>query len=175
MEDVRVLERHEFSRTVILGNSGSGKSWLAEQLAKSIGNPTTDLDSIHWLPGGFNARRDPAMAVAMVREVAANERWTLEGVYGWLAQPALPRATALILLDIDDAECVANVRARGIRRGGDEAAFAELLDWVAHYRTRQNANSLEGHARLFEAFQGPKCRMTSRTEIASQLEKIGPS
>jgi adenylate kinase family enzyme len=143
-----VLERREIARTVILGNSGSGKSWLAEEFALLIGNPTTDLDLIHWLPGGFNARRDPGLAIAVARDVAADENWTIEGAYGWLAEQVLPRATALIHLDIDEEECASNVRARGIRRGSDEVAFSELLDWVANYRMRQSANSLAGHTSL---------------------------
>jgi adenylate kinase family enzyme len=167
-----VVGRDQFSRTVILGNGGSGKSWLAGRLASAVGASATDLDSIHWLPGGFNARRDPALAVAMVREAASRERWILEGVYGWLAEPALPRATALILLDIDDRECVANVRARGLRDGEDEASLASLVDWIADYRVRQNANSFHRHEQLFDRFEGAKRRLTSRDQIAAELASI---
>jgi adenylate kinase family enzyme len=82
-----------FARTVIVGNGGSGKSWLAGRLAAALSSPTVDLDEIHWLPGGFSARREPAAAIEMVRARAAEDRWIIEGVYGWLANAALPSRT----------------------------------------------------------------------------------
>ena len=96
------------------------------------------------------------------------------GVFGWLAREALPRATALLWLDIDDGECIANLKARGLRRGGDEAAFAELLAWAGDYRVHDNANSFAGHQRLFAAFAGPKAVLRSRSEMAELLAQIAP-
>jgi adenylate kinase family enzyme len=164
-----MLALADLSRTVILGNGGSGKSWLAERLARPLNAPAIDLDSIHWLPGGYNARRDPAEARAAVREMAGADRWIIEGVYGWLASEALPRATALILLDIADDECVQNVLARGVRRGGDEASHATLIEWIKDYRIRQNANSFAAHVGLYEAFTGPKVRLFCRADLAEQV------
>ncbi|KAF0241912.1 MAG: hypothetical protein FD180_4202 [Planctomycetota bacterium] len=164
------LRRSDFIRTVILGNGGSGKSWLSERLAGIAGAEATDMDLIHWVPGGYNVRRDPAIAIAMVRDCAAGERWIIEGVYGWLAQEVLPRATALILLDIPDDECVANVKARGLRRGGDETAQADLVQWVSEYRIRRNANSFAAHEQAFQRFAGAKFRLKSRGEMASLLD-----
>jgi adenylate kinase family enzyme len=132
-----MLAPADLSRIVILGNSGSGKSWLAERLAHHLASRAVDLDMIHWLPGGFNSRRDPDEARAAVRELAAEDRWVIEGVYGWLAREALPRATALVMLDIPDEECVENVEARGLRQGGDEAAHLALIAWVREYLTHE--------------------------------------
>jgi adenylate kinase family enzyme len=159
----------DFSRTVVVGNGGSGKSWLAERLAAALSMPSIDLDEIHWLPGGFNARREPATAVEIVRAKAAGERWVIEGVYGWLANVALPRATAFVWLDLPIEECVANVRARGLRRGGDPAAFETLIQFVVDYDVRTNANSRTAHEQAFNSFAGLKARLTSRTEISCFL------
>ena len=41
-------ENPDFSRTLVVGNSGSGKSWLSVQRAKAIGTHAIDLDTIHW-------------------------------------------------------------------------------------------------------------------------------
>jgi hypothetical protein len=56
-------------------------------------------------------RREPAVAVDMVRTRAADDAWVIEGVFGWLANGALPRATALIWLDVPVEECIAAGRA----------------------------------------------------------------
>jgi adenylate kinase family enzyme len=164
-----MLTAKDLARTVILGNGGSGKSWLAKRLAKHLNSQSIDLDAIHWLPGGYNQRRDPAEARAAVRGLATGDRWVIEGVYGWLATEALPRATALVLLDLPDEECVENVQARGLRRGGDEASHAALIAWIREYRTRQNANSFKAHIALFSAFEGPKVQLSSRADLLAQV------
>jgi adenylate kinase family enzyme len=77
-----ISARSEFLRTVILGNSGSGRSWLAERMAELLDSAAIELDAIHWILGGYNTRRDPALAKSMVRDQASNDRWIIEGVYG---------------------------------------------------------------------------------------------
>lgn len=54
---------NDLTRTLIIGNSGSGKSWLAERIANRLGSVYVDLDLIHWLPGGYNAARPMDEAV----------------------------------------------------------------------------------------------------------------
>lgn len=165
----------QFLRTVIIGNGGSGKSWLAERLALALSAPAIDLDEVHWLPGGFNTRREPAVAIDMVRTRAADDAWIIEGVYGWLANEALPRATSLIWLDMPIEECIANVKARGQKSGGDTASFAALIEWVADYQVRTNANSRAAHERAFDTFAGHKIKITGRAEMADLLNSVGQS
>jgi hypothetical protein len=159
-----------FARTVIVGNGGSGKSWLAGRLGAALSAPAVDLDEIHWLPGGFNARREPAAAIEMVQAKAAEDRWVIEGVYGWLANAALPRATSLIWVDVPIEECIANAKARGLRRGGDEDAFAALIAFIGDYATRTNANSRTAHEQAFSAFANNKVRVATRADMAKLLD-----
>lgn len=84
------------ARTLILGNSGSGKSWLAFKIAEAFGCKAVDLDMIHWEPGSYGVARDKQVAIDMVHQEASDPAWVIEGVFGWLAQEALPRALALI-------------------------------------------------------------------------------
>src|SRR5260370_7689640 len=86
-------------RTVIIGNSGAGKSALAESLADLILVPVIDLDLLNWEGDDYGRKRDENDARRMTLEVSAQPFWIIEGVYGWLAEVALPRATALISLD----------------------------------------------------------------------------
>lgn len=124
------------------------------------------------LPGGFNARREPAVAVDLVRTKAADEAWVIEGVFGWLANEALPRATTLIWLDVPIEECVANVKARGQKSGGNAASFAALIEWVADYPIRTNANSRAAHERMFDRFTGHKIKIAGRSEMADLLNSV---
>ena len=46
-------------RLLIIGNSGSGKSWRARTLAAQHGLPHLDLDTIVWEPGQIAVPRAP--------------------------------------------------------------------------------------------------------------------
>lgn len=152
------------TRTVIIGNSGSGKSTLAGGLAALAVVPAIDLDLLHWAGDGYGVKREEAVARRMALEVAAKPGWILEGVYGWLAEVALPRATALIWLDVPWSTCREGLLARGVRRGGTEADFAELMVWAEAYWERRTSSSFAGHSRLFDQFSGHKLRLRSRQE-----------
>ncbi len=86
------------TRWVVIGNSGSGKSTLAECLGTALSVPVHDLDLVHWHPDGV--KRDEDEARERVAGIAASDAWIIEGVYGWLSQVALARATLLIWLDL---------------------------------------------------------------------------
>jgi len=156
-------------RSLIFGNSGSGKSWLSEQIARLYNVKTIDLDFIHWETDKFNVARDKSIAVNLVHAEAEAETWIIEGVYGWLIREAIPRATLLIWLDIPVDECLKNLKQRGLRRGGNAASFAELLTWAADYPHRQTSSSFTGHKTLFTNFQGQKSRLSCRTDISDYL------
>jgi len=70
-------------RTVIIGNSGAGKSALAESLAASIHVPVIDLDLLNWEGNGYGRKRDED-AAQMTLEVSTQPLWIIEGCI-WLA------------------------------------------------------------------------------------------
>jgi adenylate kinase family enzyme len=159
-------------RTLIIGNGGSGKTWLAGQLAALSGLPTIHLDDLRWEPGQYGKARDNQLVMDEVVQAAEAEAWLMEGVYGWLAKAVIGRATQLIWIDLMEEECLANVRARGIQGGGCEADFEALLTWISEYRLRNNSSCFAAHLQLFEGFEGTKVRLTGRGEMAGHLRGV---
>ncbi len=160
-------------RILIMGNGGSGKTWLAGSLAQILQHPVVHLDDMHWEPGHFGIARERELRDRMVMEAAAAERWIMEGVYGQLVNMVFDRVTSLIWLDLPEEECIANARRRGIQGGDSETGFQDLLTWIAEYRARKNNwNSFEAHAKLFDAYSGPKLRPRNRAEIAAYLDMV---
>ena len=162
----------QLKRTVIVGNSGSGKTRLAQQIADALQAPGIDLDRIHWKGDAYGSKRDEIKAREMVVEAAEKPTWVIEGVFGWLARVALPRATALIWLDLSWEECHAGLMERGPRKGMTESDYANLIAWAEEYWTRDNANSFGGHLRLFEPFAGSKLRLTRRSDVDRFWNKV---
>src|SRR5712691_1670354 len=139
-------------RTVIIGNSGAGKSALAESLAALVHVPVIDLDLLNWEGDDYGRKRDEDAARRMTLEVSAQPRWIIEGVYGWLAEIALPRATALIWLDFPWSVCRAGLLARGLRRGATNQDSADLLKWAEAYWSRRTPSFVCGSPRSLQQF-----------------------
>ena len=159
---------------VCLWTSGSAyrKSTLQKHITRARRLTGVDLDLIHWLPGGYNVAREREDANRSVREAAKADRWVIEGIYGSLFKEVQSEATALVWLCLDEAECVSNIRQRGIRRDGTTESFAALLVWAATYRSRHGSSSYIGHEATFEDHTGDKTILRSRdavTEFAKQL------
>jgi adenylate kinase family enzyme len=159
----------DFSRTIIIGNSGAGKSWLAEQLAQAAGIACIELDRINWLADGYNQARERSAAIALLKESTAQEKWIIEGIYGWLVQEVISSATTLLWLCPSEAECVANIRSRGPRGNASEQSFAELLDWAATYRIRSGSSSFQAHQAMFHAFSGSRRVLQNREDVQALL------
>lgn len=150
-------------RIVIFGNSGAGKTTLAQQLARSGELAHLDLDTLAWLPGTPPARRPLADSAREVAHFTShNPAWVIEGCYADLLELVLPECSELIFLNPGVEVCVQNCRARPwephkyASKAEQDANLAMLLDWVRAYDTREDELSLRAHRRLFKSFNGPK-------------------
>jgi adenylate kinase family enzyme len=162
-------------RTVIIGNSGSGKSTLAAAMSSLAHIPIIDLDLLHWEQDGYGLKRNEHEARMMVLEVSKQPRWIIEGVFGWLAEVAIPKATALIWLDFPWTLSHAGLLARGLRRGATNQDATELMEWAEAYWTRQTSTSFAGHSKIFNEFSGTKLRLERREQAADMLTSLRAS
>ncbi len=162
---------YPLERTLIMGNSGSGKSWLAGRLGRALGLAATDLDDIHWLRGSYEQKRARGDAIQLAVAAASGQAWIVEGVFGWLIEPISDKASFLVWLDLNWDDCYGNLKDR-YRGKTDGRSFRELAVWAENYWNRQSASSFSGHKEIFENFAGPKARLRTRPDVAEFLRSI---
>lgn len=148
-------------RIILFGNSGSGKTTMALQLARDHGVAHLDLDSLAWSTPGV--RRPVAESAQVIHDfIEANGEWVIEGCYGDLLELALPAASEVRFLNPGIEACVANCRARPWEphkypsKEAQDRMLDFLIGWVREYETRTDEFSLAKHRELFEGFKGPK-------------------
>lgn len=60
---------------VIIGNSGSGKTWLAERLRTILLAPVIHLDDLFWEPGGFDKKRRDEEIELLIEQSKSGDSW----------------------------------------------------------------------------------------------------
>lgn len=162
---------NDMKRIVIIGNSGSGKSVLAEEIGSANEIPVIHLDHLFWVPGGFNEKRSGEVVQAEIACKKEESKWIVEGVFGELAERFLDRADYLIWLDFPWSICREGLLARGSESSQQldpvkaEENFLNLLVWAEDYWNRNNPRSHFGHQKIFDGFQGAKERIVTRKSI----------
>ncbi|WP_244514678.1 AAA family ATPase [Ensifer sp. LCM 4579] len=170
---MRPTQLAQLERILIFGNGGTGKTWLAREIGDILHRSAIHLDDLRWLPGQYGVARDNQLVFDEVVEAGEAETWLMEGVYGWLANAVLRRATSLIWIDLPEEECVANVTARGIQGGGSEENFKALVEWIKEYRQRDNSSTCySAHQKLFKAYTGTKTILRDRDQIDEYVESV---
>lgn len=163
-------------RTVIIGNSGSGKTWLASRLGEMRVLKPICLDDIHWEPGGFDVKRAELGVDSMIQSHLTLSQWIVEGVYGDLVERFLPWANELVWLNTPWTICHARLCARGseskrhMGREQTSLGLSKLICWAEAYYTRRGCCSEPGHHLLFSEFAGVKQRLSSEQEVVGYLK-----
>lgn len=159
------------TRIVIIGISGSGKSYLAKSLSKIYSIPIIHLDQLFWMPGGFNEKRSKDEVQRQAELNRKEDSWIAEGVFGELVELFLSRTQMLVYLDLDWPTCQTRLKTRGSESSRQldptkaEENFRHLLLWATQYWTRTDLRSHTGHLRLFNDFARLKLRFTTPAEV----------
>jgi adenylate kinase family enzyme len=128
-------------RVAIIGSGGAGKSTLARQLGEITGLPVVHLDAHFWKPGWVptpNVEWDEA-----VTELAAGERWILDGNYGRTMELRFARADTVVFVDYSRWLCCYRAVKRRVQYAGrsrpdmtegcEEKIDLEFLKWIWNY------------------------------------------
>jgi len=111
---------------VILGNNGSGKSFLAKEIAAVTGLPLIHLDAAFWTSPGWEMPPEDVWREKM-KGFVAGERWILDGIvsFGDTMAMRFEAADMVLLLDVNRVICLAGVLRRRGKTRSDTAAGHE--------------------------------------------------
>ncbi|MEZ9437633.1 P-loop NTPase family protein [Vibrio atlanticus] len=158
-------------KIIIIGNSGSGKSWLSKQLSQKLQLQEVNLDSVVWESGGYNQKRSTEAIENEISSIKSQCNWVVEGVFGALAEQLIVSADMLLFLDLEWSECESSLHARGsesFKQLNEEQAeknFRELLKWASEYSVRESKSSRQFHQHLYNDFHSTKIRFTTRSQV----------
>ena len=98
----------------MVGNSGSGKSRLARELAAALDVPCVELDAIFHQPGWVPL--PDAEFTARVEAAAAADGWVIDGNYSTVRPVVWRRADTVIWFDLPRRAVMRQLILRTIRR-----------------------------------------------------------
>jgi adenylate kinase family enzyme len=162
-------------KILLFGNSGSGKSTYAKQIAADAALTHLDLDSIVWEPNQIAVPRSTSeVHAALDAFIASQSSWVIEGCYGELVQRATSACTKLVFLNPGKSVCLDNNQRRPWEPHKyqspeqQDTMLANLQTWVIGYYERDDEWSYAAHRRIFDAFAGSKVELRDPETYRSQ-------
>jgi adenylate kinase family enzyme len=164
-------------RICILGPSNSGKSTLAEAIARNRGLPVIHLDLLYHLPNTDWKVRPKDEFLALHNAAISRDRWVIDGNYSQCLVPRLTRATGLILLDISTPAGLYRYFRRTLferKRVGALQGGHDSLKWNMIYHIAVvSPKNRKRYASLFQDIDLPKVQLTSMRAITQSYRQWG--
>lgn len=157
-------------RICILGPSNSGKSTLANAIARQCDLPAIHLDQLHHLPGTDWKPRPSDEFTALHDEAIQGDAWVMDGNYSRCMPQRFRRATGIILLDISTPLSLFRYMRRCLsghatRAGGLEGG-SERVTWeMIHHIAVATPGNRRRYADLYRRITLPKIRLASARAI----------
>ncbi|GKU30522.1 AAA family ATPase [Clostridium folliculivorans] len=117
------MDIFSYNRIMIVGNNGSGKSFLSKELSDITGLPLIHLDVEYWRPNWENPAREEW--IKQVIELTSKERWIIDGNHTSTMELRFKAADLVIFLDINRFVCLARVLLRNGKKRSDTPEYLE--------------------------------------------------
>ncbi|MFF7399880.1 AAA family ATPase [Achromobacter sp. NPDC008082] len=167
------------SRICILGPSNSGKSTLAQAIARKRGLLAVHLDQLFHLPNTDWKPRSNDAFLHLHEQAIQRENWVMEGNYTSCIRQRLDRATGVILLDVSTATSLFRYFRRTLferdRRGALEGSLDSLKWQMIHHITVVTPANRRRYAEMYERIALPKLKLATRAELRNfyRAEQLG--
>ena len=118
----------DYNRIVIVGNNGSGKSYLSKELAAISGLPLIHLDILYWGPNWTEPTKEEW--IKKQEELVSKDKWIIDGNHTSTMELRFEAADLIIFLDINRFICMTGIFKRyGKKRSDMPQYLEERLDW----------------------------------------------
>lgn len=130
----------KYQKIMIVGSAGSGKSYLAKQLAKLSGYPITHLDNEFWKPGWIKTPKEEW--IAKQQYLISSKQWIIDGNYNSTLELRFTACDAVIFLDINRFVCMYGAIKRHGKKRSDlpeyltesfDHEFLDFLKWIWYF------------------------------------------
>ncbi|HWF49980.1 MAG TPA: AAA family ATPase [Solirubrobacteraceae bacterium] len=166
-------------RVAVIGCGGSGKTTLANELARRLEVPVVHIDSYYWqIIDGERVESTPQQWAARHRQLIATNEWVIDGMKLGVLDERLARADTVIYLDLRTAACLSGIVRRRMRYRGKlrpdlgvyDRITWEFLRWVWSFRRRHRPVLLAKLA----GFEGHTILFRRRRDVRRFLDTIAP-
>lgn len=136
----------KYSRIIILGPAGSGKTTLSKFISKEFNIEAIHLDKEYWLPNWQRPEKDEWNK--KLQTYVDKESWIMDGNYIDSLDIRLEKADLVIMLDIDLKTCINSIILRTVKgyfikrkdlAEGCSDKFDEskknLISWTKQFKT----------------------------------------
>lgn len=159
------------TKLLIFGNSASGKSTLAKELAQSEQLAHLDLDLLAWqatTPPTRTPLNESEKAIAQFMQQHNN--WVIEGCYSDLLTIAEAQSTQIIFMNLSVEDCIRNAKQRPWEphkyesKDAQDANLVMLIEWISQYELRSDTFSKTAHQAFYQNYAGNKQMFTSNAD-----------
>jgi adenylate kinase family enzyme len=162
----------------IIGCSGSGKTYLANALAKKYNIPHFDLDDIQWDNNAevYGTKRPLEERKALLQEILHNNEWVIEGVYYAWVQQSFDEADKIYVLDMPRYLYKSRIIVRsikrklGIQQGKRETlkSVYNLLKWTETFRNK----NLKEIKTILDKYENKVIWLSSKKDVSEIIKAI---
>lgn len=144
----------KINKIYILGTSGSGKTYLANQLSRILKIKNYDLDDIYWIKK-FTIKKEKRRD-KLKKLLKGKKQWIIEGIYTDWAIDAVKKSDFIILIDTPFKTRAYRILKRYIKRkikGNSESIkdCFNLIKYSSKYKKEhKNPESYQNHKSIIK-------------------------
>jgi len=115
----------DYKRIVIVGNNGSGKSYLARELATITHLPLVHLDCKYWKPDWTHPNKSEWEKIQ--HELVSKQEWIMDGNHTNTLNIRLEKADLVIFVNVNRLTCFLSVIMRNRRKRSDIPRYLKVI------------------------------------------------
>lgn len=162
----------KINKVYVLGAPGSGKTFLAKKLSKTLGIEYFDLDDFFW-EKKYSMKRNEDERDRLLQKIVKKKQWIVEGVYTSWTGEVVKNSDLVIWLDSPTHVLMWRIFSRYLKDNKESlGSMFSLLNYVRKYRKKgQNCGYFE-HRKLIEKHDVNFVYIKSKEEVDNFLKNF---